>query len=356
MYRIALLAISGLALACSVHAQPVKVEDFRGKIVELPAPAERIVVIPLPLPSVIMALDGSAKRLIGIQPSARKSIEDGFLKRVFPEALNIPKEIVRGGQFTPNIETILGLKPDLIVQWHQPPELVANLESAGLTAVALYNDPPTQLLLERNLTIIGEAIGRGDRVRALLGMHHAAQTKISAVTQSIPDHDRPRALYFREYGANLQVSGSENYRNYWITLAGGRNAGATLKGTNLSVNKEQIVLWNPEVIFLGAFDDSTPQMVVSAPELAGVDAVRNRRVYKVPHGGYRWDPGSHESFLTWQWAAMLLQPAKFNIDLRSEMRSSYEFFYNHKLDDTEIDQILQMELNRDSAGYERFAT
>jgi hypothetical protein len=89
---------------------------------------------------------------------------------------------------------------------------------------------------------------------------------------------------------------------------------------NTAVNVEQIVVWNPQVIFIGAFDDATPDDLMRLPALAGVDAVRERRVYKLPHGGYRWDPGSHESHLTWQWAAMLLHPERARFDLRGAMR------------------------------------
>ncbi len=342
------------ALTYAAQAEPVTVQDQRGRIVELAAPAQRIVSIPIPLPSVIMALDSSAQRLVGIHPAARQSIEDGFLKKVFPEALNIPSDVIRGGQFNPNLESILALRPDLVVQWHQPAELISTLDNAGLRVVGLYNDPPTQEINERNLLIIGQLIGREDRVRALLTRNRATYAKIAAVTETIPDGDRPRVIYFREFGATIRPAGSNNYRDFWINLSGGRNAANALKGLSAAVNMEQIITWNPEVVFLGAFDESTPQMLLSAPELAGVDAIKHRRVYKLPHGGYRWDPGSHESALAWQWAALLLHPTRFDFDLRAEMRASYDFFYNYALADAEIDDILQMPLNKHMSGYARF--
>jgi iron complex transport system substrate-binding protein len=354
MTRVGLVAVLGATLTCPLLAQPVKVEDQRGKTIELAAPAERIITIPIPMAAVIMALDGSSKRLVGIHPQARKSIADGFLKRVFPEALEITADVVRGGQFNPNLESILGLRPDLVVQWTEPADLIASLERAGLRVAGLFNDPPTQEVNERNLTIVGELIGRGDRIRALLTRHRETQTRIAAVAAAIPQDKRPRALYFREFGMTMRPAGSNNYRDYAISLSGGRNAAADLKGMSAAVNVEQIIRWNPDVILLGAFDDSTPHMVSSAPELAGIEAVKNRRVYKMPHGGYRWDPGSHESFLAWQWASMLLHPNRFDFDLRSDMRRSYEFFYNYKLGDSEIDDILRMDVNSDMAAYARF--
>jgi len=83
--------------------------------------------------------------------------------------------------------------------------------------------------------------------------------------------------------------------------------------------------------------------------------VKNRRVYKIPHGGYRWDPGSHESLLALEWIAMVMHPGRFDFDLRADMRETYRFLYNHELTDAEIDEILHMGLNASMAGYERFA-
>ncbi len=109
------------------------------------------------------------------------------------------------------------------------------------------------------------------------------------------------------------------------------------------------------MIFLGTFDAATPQDILGNPILADVDAVRHRRVYKLPHGGYRWDPGSHASHLTWQWAVMLLHPTLIRFNLRSAIRDAYTFLYRYAPTDAELDNILQMPLNATMAGYAAFA-
>jgi len=338
----------------AASAQQVSIEDMRGKTIVLPKPAERIVVIPIPLASVLMTLDGGSKRLIGINPSARQSLQEGFLRTIFPEALSIPTDIVRGGQFTPNLESILGSRPDLVVQWSAPPELTKGMEDAGLTVVGLTNDPPTQAINERNLAILAAIIGRDDRMRELLAFNREAESRIATALADVPDAARPRVLYFRDYQAALRVAGTNSYRDWAFGLAKGVNAAAEIRGT-VAVSHEQILRWNPEVILLGAFDEATPQMVIGQPELAGVEAVKNKQVYKMPHGGYRWDPGSHESLLAWQWLAALLHPDRVPIDLRAEMRKLYRFFYAHDLTDTQIDGILRFDVNANMAGYSRFA-
>lgn len=358
--RLLLILLLGAGLIAGwaplrAHSEPIRVKDQRGRLLELSAPAERIVTIPIPMAAVVMALDGSSRRLVAMHPTSLKSIREGFLKRVFPEALSIRADIVRGGQFNPNLESVLELRPDMVVQWIQPEALIKPLERAGLRVAGLINSPPTQEVNERNLAIIAELIGRKDRVKTLLATHHEVRGKIEAISKTIATKDRPRVLYLRSMTRSMRPAGAHTYNDFWIQLAGGVNvAAATLKGLRASVNDEQIVVWNPEVVFLGAFDRATPDDFLRNPVLAQVEAVKNRRVYKMPHGGYRWDPGSHESHLTWQWVSQLLHPQRFDFDLRAAMAESYRFLYRYALSDREVDDILHMQLNGDMTGYDRF--
>ena len=122
------------------------------------------------------------------------------------------------------------------------------------------------------------------------------------------------------------------------------------------MNREQIAAWDPDVILLNTFEDGlTTAFVHDDPILSLTSAARSRRVYKMPLGGYRWDPPSHESPLTWMWLANLLHPDLFRFDLRAEMRAAYQSFYGYALSDDDIDSILWMPMQREAAGYEQFA-
>jgi iron complex transport system substrate-binding protein len=331
----------------------IRVDDQRGRTIVLPQPAERIVTIPIPMASMIMALDGSSRRIVGMHPSARQSIQDGFLRRVFPEALAIQAEVTRGGMFTPNLESILALRPDVVVQWTEPADLIQALEGAGLTVVGLTDSPRTQDIHERNLTILGDVIGQRERVTQLIRIQQETRQRIEHVMAGIPASARPRVLYLRTLRPQMRPGGQATYQDFWIRLTGGSNV-ADFAGMNTAVNVEQLVVWNPQVMFIGAFDDVTPDDLLRLPALAGVEAVRERRIYKLPHGGYRWDPGSHESHLTWQWAAMLLHPEQARFDLRGAMRETYRFLYHYELTDTDMDEILQMPVNAAMKHYAAF--
>jgi iron complex transport system substrate-binding protein len=347
------LTLVALLTAVPLAWTQICVEDQRGRTITLPKPAERIVTIPIPMASIIMALDGSSRRIVGMHPSARQSIQDGFLRRVFPEAVSIPADVTRGGMFTPNLESILALRPDVVVQWTEPADLIQALEGAGLTVVGLTDSPRTQDIHERNLTILGEVIGQRERVAQLIRTQQETRQRVEQAIAGVPESEKPRVLYLRALRQNMRPGGRATYQDFWMRLTGGINV-AGFAGMNTAVNVEQIVVWNPQVIFIGAFDDATPDDLMRLPALTGVDAVRERRVYKLPHGGYRWDPGSHESHLTWQWAAMLLHPERPRFDLRGSMRETYRFLYRYELTDADMDEILQVPLNAAMKHYAAF--
>lgn len=342
-----------IGAAGSAGAQTT-VRDQRGKVVQLAQPAQRVVAIPIPMASVVITLDGGARRLAGMHPSARLSLQEGVLGRIFPEALRIPADVTQGQGFAPNVESLLAIRPDAILQWTQPAAVLDSLENAGLPVVGLTNDPPDQATHESNLRIVGQLLGRTERTEALIRRQRATQSELTRAMADVPLPLRPRVLYLRAAERRWVPAGRATYQNNWIELAGGRNVAADMTGMNAEINVEQLIAWNPQVIFIGGFDHATPSQLLANPALAGVAAVRERRVYKLPHGGYRWDPGSQESHLTLQWAAQLLQPGRLPHRLRQSMRDEYLFLYGHRLDDAMIDEILQWPLNQASAGYDAF--
>ena len=86
----------------------------------------------------------------------------------------------------------------------------------------------------------------------------------------------------------------------------------------------------------------------------GLTAVREKRVYKVPLGGYRWDPPSHESPLMWRWLRMVAFPDQARYDLRAEVVSSYQRFYGYQPTAAQLDAILRTATHDGSADYQQF--
>ncbi|GAC1486899.1 MAG: hypothetical protein NVS1B16_15130 [Pseudarthrobacter sp.] len=168
---------------------------------------------------------------------------------------------------------------------------------------------------------------------------------------------RPSILYFNRFTGGLKVAGANSYNDFYIKLVGGTTPATgndPVKGSGMvGVDVEQVLRWDPEVILLGNFDNALPQDLYSAPVWQTVSAVRNRRVYKVPLGGYRWDPPGQESPLMWHWLSDIAFPQQQSL-LRNKVVEYFDFLYSHKPTAAELDKILWTTANAASDHYRQF--
>lgn len=326
------------------------VTDLAGETLTLDGPARRVVTIPLPAASMIVAVNGGPDVLVGMNPASLAAMRDSYLGEIYPQLLALPSDVA-GSDFSPSIESILRLAPDVVIQWgNRSSGIIEPLRSAGLQVAQLTSG--TQEDLEAAALLYGRLLGRQDRAdRMVDGMRQ----RLQAVRAGLPDLGaaRPKVLYLRTVERSFTVGGGVSYNHFVIDLVGGVNPAVDLRSEQAEVDLERILAWDPDVILVGTFDAGTPETLYANPALAGVRAVRDRRVYKIPVGGYRWDPPSQESPLMWRWLAGLVHGTGAP-GLRAEVVAEYEFLYGRGPTDAQLDTILQTGANAGSAGYADF--
>jgi len=331
----------------------ITVVDQLGRHVHLAGAAKRVITIPIPTASMVMSLAGGAGRLVGMNPSAKTAIVDGILNDIYPHAKSIASDVC-DSSFNPNIETILGLHPDVVIQWgSMGSSIITPLENAGITTIGV--DYGTQQDLTSWITLFGKILGQSDRA-ASFDQYQASV--LSLVKKSAPQSpaNPPKILYFQAVVDSFEVAGASTYNDYYIRLVGGQNPAGALNG-DATIDVEQIISWNPDVILVGNFDAGTPQTITGNPSLASVSAVQSNRVYKVPLGGYRWDPPNQESPLMWRWLSQIAYPTRtYPWNLRKAIANDYQLLYSYNPNQAQIDGVLQMDLNRSAANYGRFAS
>ncbi len=352
---IALSAVLAAALACgAAFAAPVEVTDQYGRTTKLEKPAGRIVTVPIPAASLTMAVDGSEEHLKGMNPSAKQALKEGILGKFFPKAVDIDSDIVVGEGFAPNVETLLTLNPDVVFQWgDRGDDIVKPLEAAKLPVVLLKYG--TQEDLETWIGMFGSILGKSGRAGEILSWHRSERANLDSAVAAIPAEKRPKILYLYRYGDGIKIGGKNSYFDYFIKMVGGQNP-AEEAPSESQISEEQLLAWDPDIILLNGFQSAlSPADIHANANLAGVKAVRDRRVYKMPLGGYRWDPPNQESPLMWKWLAMLTHPDRFSWDLRADIVKAYKFLYSQEPTQQDIDDILRMPMNATAANYGRFA-
>lgn len=328
----------------------VTVVDQRGQTITLNGPADKVAFTVMPAPAIFAAVDRSYDRIVGINESTLVANKGGMFATMFPESAESP--VVAGNDFVPNVETLLQLAPDVVVQWGDRGTGVTEpIESAGLPVVGL--EYGTQEDLEKWITLFSEIAGKPERGKELVEWQH---TKIAEMRDRVAkqDGDRPRAMILSKTGDTYSTTTGSGYDGFQFDLVGADLVSQDFVSDSGEVNAEQILAWDPEVIMLSGFDESTPADIYADTRLAGTSAVKNKRVYKTPLGGYRWQVPSAESPLMWLWMNQILYPGERTGELRSEMTAAFDDLFAYDISEDEIDQVLRLEMNADAADYDQF--
>ncbi len=330
-------------------ANALEVVDQKNRTIQFDNPVKRVVSIPIPAPSMFMAIDGSADKLVGVHQLTKTAMKGRFLGRLFPEVLQLPSDFVGGGfNFMPNVERVLSLKPDLVFQWgNYGDEIFDPLTNAGLNvaAIKIRNEQDTREWIR----IMSTVLGKEDKALKMVNWREETMRAVKANSSKI--EKKKNILYFRLFRNNLQVAGKGTYNDFYINLVGGVNPAAGNKGF-YNVTPEQVVVWNPDIVLMNGFEPKlSPKNYIEHPVFSVTDAAINKTVYSMPLGGYRWDPPNQESPLTWMWLGMLTDSDQHKYSLRDEIKRSYKMLYETNPSDQDLNEILKMKMNAGSKGY-----
>jgi len=194
-----------------------------------------------------------------------------------PAAAALPR---LGPELYVDAEALAALKPDLVLASLSVPGMernIAALEGRGL---------PLLVLAPLSLTEIAEDL---ERVGAALGISSRAADAARGLRAELAALQAPETAtaptrVFIQWWPRPMISPTRNcWSNGMLALAGGVNVFAHLPGQSMAVENEQVCAADPEVILLSwcgvPGSKLDPSRVLANPDLAGVAAVRQGRVY-----------------------------------------------------------------------------
>jgi iron complex transport system substrate-binding protein len=300
--------------------------------------AKRIVTIPMPAASMLIGIEQGVESLVAMHPESLTAVRSGLLGEWFPRALGLPADVVGHG-FMPNVEAILKVDPDLVIQWgDRGDDLIAPLEAAGLNVLAVRYG--TEDDVQTWLRLFGDLTGEQQRVNELINIRNVTYDRLQEL-RKLPELQKPKVLYLLRAKSGFQAAGKDTFNHYSIETAGGRNIATEFSGFK-PVNKEQILAWDPDVILLNSFESGLlPDFIINDPLLSLTQASKDKHVYVMPIGGYRWDPPSLESPLAWLWLGSLFHPDSVDYDMVSETKELMMLFYGEKLEGEKASFFLQ---------------
>jgi iron complex transport system substrate-binding protein len=333
--RRTLIAGLSAALIAPRRASAQTVTDAAGRSVPVPAKVSR--VFPAGPPAAILLYTLAPELLIG-WPRANRPEECAYM---LPEICTRPEVgRITGRGNTANLETVLALKPDLIL----------DVGSTSATFVSLADrvqeqtSIPYALLDGRFAGIagtyrtLGALIGRADDAEKLARYTEETLKTILGRVEPITAGERPRVYFARgPKGLATGLGGSINVETIELLA---RNVAGETQGGLANVSIEQILVWNPDVIV--TIDQEFAASVRNDPSWASVKAVRDNRVHlspKMPFGWVDFPPSVNRLIGLW-WLAKILYPERFPEDLRVLTQEFYTRFYHVTPTSAQIDHVL----------------
>lgn len=318
------------------------VTDVIGRQVDVPANAQNVVLLPGPAYEKAMIL-GVTDRVGGILSSCKTP----WAELISPGVSDL---VVFDSSSSPNLEEMLSMGTEFVI-CHDYADLNAQLDEIGMPYVVTqcsgelpYHDLEGFLEFQKTeINAIADAFGgvAPENAARWISYFEEKVDYVRSRTDSLTDEERPRVYYARS-DEGLVTFSKNSYPHYLVELAGGYYVSKdTPEEMNSTLTIEQIMEWDPEIIFMGRMDDTA--IVTENPAWSGMTAVQNGQVYLCPTGVKDWDY-SGESVLLMLYMAKYIHPELFeDLNMEEEIKYYYREFYGYELTDEQVGRILAHE-------------
>ncbi len=312
--------------------EPITVVDALGREVTFTSPPERIVVAGRATTLVVNAVylfPEAQERLVSFESRSQRGLD--FYPIIQPrfEELDLLERNAGPEQIAP-------LRPDLVLlKSFMTDSLGAALEEIDIPVIYVDLETPEQF--ERDINIIGSALGDTDRAQEINDFYNAQLERIDTKLENIPEADRPEVLlmqYSDEEGEiAFEVPSVDWLQTELVTLAGGIPvwSDAAEAGGWTVVGFEQIAVWNPEKIFVINYAEDSAAAVESLkqnPNWMALDAVQQGEIYGFPGDFWSWDQPDPRWILGLTWITTKMYPElTTDIDVRQEVMDFYTQMY-----------------------------
>ncbi len=313
-----------------------KVTDSAGTEITIPYTVERVAP-QIGAMAHMTAVLGCADRLVCTAFGGTNA----YFNKVFPTyAKANPRGLTTG-----NVEDIIGSGAQVAYGPIRDQATIDQLNAAGIAVVKLDSFSTVEQM-KGNIREIAKILG-GDAPAIAENFCEYYQGNfdyVSEKTAGIAQGDKVRALMLNYRAGALSTINAEDICSVYMTEAGGINvaaeSGATGATPGTSISSEDVIRWNPDVIF--THNKSGKDQILTEPTFQTIPAVKNGKVYIVPTGTYLWSVRSAEGSLMPLWLAKMMYPDLFTeLDLRQEVREFYRTFHGgYKIPEDELDMIL----------------
>lgn len=293
LFFVCILAVSGYFLLNRSKPEltennSLTLTDSTGTEVRLPLHPKRVVFLNASNLEIFASIGGQA---VG------KATSPSYPKDILEQIASIPEV---GMIHAPNLEKIMGLKPDLLVGTNVPFHVMMRkpMEVAGvplyLNMINSYED------VLNTITLFGKLADREQQAAAKRKQIEEDYAKMTAGVQ--PDSG-PKTLIIFGSPDSFSMATAKSFAGDLLRRLGGNNvaaeAGKDKDSSYLPLSMEYLTKQNPDVIMVITMGDGAAVMQKLKQDMKAnavwneIGAVQKGRVYQLPSNLFTVNPGTH---------------------------------------------------------------
>ncbi|RAT99114.1 Fe(3+) dicitrate ABC transporter substrate-binding protein [Brevibacillus sp. Leaf182] len=183
-----------------------------------------------------------------------------------------------GTRQQPSLEVISSLQPDLIIgDLNRHKDIYKDLQKIAPTIILKSRNSTYQENLSSFATI-GEALNKQKQAEQRLIKHKEI---IAEFKKRVPAGDSRNVMLGVFRADSLSAHGAKSFDGELLEMIGIKNAIQDAAEPTVKISLEQMVQWDPDVIFLAEADDALLNEWKQNPLWNNITAVKNQEVHKV---------------------------------------------------------------------------
>ena len=314
----------------------VSITDMAGRTVQVPAQVNKVIGTGCSCREIVYL--NASDKIIGIeQPESNSSGGNGKLMAymvAYPELMSLP--VVTSGT-TINYEKIAELDPDVV--FANSAEEADNIQSkTGIPTVVVciyaVGTPEQMDKYETSLRIMGDVLNKEDRAEELIDYMDSSEEDLATRTRGVSSN---KTVYMggQAYGAIHGITATNAFYPPF-EMVNATNVAANVNTSDASkgfqVDKEQLITWNPDIIFV---EETGLKTVINdtsnTPEYQELKAIQDENVYGLlPYCTYAYN--KEEMIANAYYVGKVLYPEQFNdVDPEEKADEIFEKFLGKEI-------------------------
>ena len=332
--------IQSITQSTDIQIETIKIEDSLKREITIKRDIKKILAIGGSLREIVSL--NVADKVVGIEyrekpRTSEKGAPQGSdlpYMLAFPELYNLPIVNIGAGGSGFNYEKIIELNPDIIFMGSSNIKKIDDLQrKTNIPVIALYTGaigtPKQYGMYYNSLRIAGKALGVEEKAEELIDFIENYFQDLNERIKNIPDGEK----------LTVYIGGRAFYGSHGITgtdpqwppfkLIQAKNIVGDLSDIScgISIDKEALIGWNPDIIFISPVSLSTIENELAMTPYKELKAVKEKNIYYVLP--YCWYSYNKENVIADAYfLGKILYPDEFaDIDIDKKCVEIFEKFY-----------------------------